>query len=157
MTRDKLFFIIALALFSWLVIFAIGAAILNAAPHSAHIAAWREAQHRNLIEGDPAYYYNGDATQEEINHALLTAILNMDLQHIEGITPLDPCPPGSTIAHTQAGFDTYQYVYALSQTDNTRYTRAVGFAQDEGLLMYLFEDPPIGVYGPADIHVICSG
>jgi len=42
--------------------------------------SWTEAVQRGLIQGDPAYYYNGQATQYEINHALLTAILKVDTQ-----------------------------------------------------------------------------
>ena len=52
----------------------------QAAPHPDIQQSWTEAVQRGLIQGDPAYYYNGQATQEEVNHALLTAILQVDAQ-----------------------------------------------------------------------------
>ena len=150
--------IIAISLASILFGFIFGIAVgAFANGQSDHIHAWIEAENRGLIQGDPAYYYNGQATQAEVNHALLTAILTMDLKHVEGVTPLTPCPPGSYIWHQQAGLDTWQYVYATaSPGDDPGYTRAVGFAQD-GTIMYMNSPPPIGTYGPADIHVLCHG
>ena len=39
------------------------------------ILAWQAAVDNNLITGDPTYYSDPRATQEEINHALIVAIL----------------------------------------------------------------------------------
>jgi hypothetical protein len=38
-----------------------------------HEQSWTEAVHNGLIEGNPAYYYNGQATDAEYRHAFITA------------------------------------------------------------------------------------
>jgi hypothetical protein len=143
--------LIALVLITML----IGVAAALAVTPAPHIAAWIEAESRGLIHGDPAYYYNGQASQAEINHAILTAILTMDLQHITGLSPVDACEPGDYVAHQTT--DEYMYVYATSSPPpDPGYTRAVGFDRT-GALLYLNDPPPIGTYGPAEFHVLCHG
>jgi len=51
---------------------------------------WIEAVERGLIQGDPAYYYNGLATDEEMFHALIVALLAVDG---DWPPPLVPPPP----------------------------------------------------------------
>lgn len=55
------------------VIFALVFASQALAAPLDHIRSWTEAVYTGLIEGDPAYYYEGEATQAEYNHALITA------------------------------------------------------------------------------------
>ena len=89
-----------------------------------HVRSWTDFVEEGLIEGDPAYYYNELATQGEVNHALVTAILQINSEQwvppIPGATLDDPASycaekmweyrstPGAGY-YIQAFADTYYY------------------------------------------------
>jgi len=56
------------------------------------VKAWTAAVEHGLIEGDPAYYYDGVATSEEYHHALIVSILEAHGIDWQGTSepPVDP-------------------------------------------------------------------
>ena len=52
-----------------------GYALFAFAPHPDHVKSFTEAVHRGYLEGDPAYYYNGEASPQEYAHAVMTALI----------------------------------------------------------------------------------
>lgn len=134
--------------------FASGFAVAQTAPHPDFVNSWTEAVQRGLIQGDPAYYYNGDATQEEINHALLVALLSIDDQTYQ--QPADApaeayCSGTDTVAIDQYPTNGYYYIYSVNLP--AHYTRAIGLTGGE--VQFIEEYPAPGNYGPAERIIVC--
>ena len=94
---------------------------------------WIEAVNRGLIHGDPAYYYNGIATAEEMYHALIVALLAVD-----GDWPPDEEPPVEPPPVTPPDTGTYTHLVEITDGDtinvqsDTRYVLAPGVDRMEG-------------------------
>jgi len=87
--RKTILALLMVALLSW----GAGMAIGRSLPYNA--APWIEAVDRGLIEGDASYYYDGRATDDEMFHALMVAILAVDDNHTT-VTPPTTVPPTTT-------------------------------------------------------------
>ena len=85
----------------------LAATSLQAAPPQAFIDSWTQAVDVGCIQGDAAYYYNGTATQAEVNHALLTCILNTETGlGITGVPASQPSCPNTTWEWNTSGIGT---------------------------------------------------
>ena len=60
-----------------------GAAWALEPPPPDHVQSFTAAVERGYIEGDPAYYYNGEATPQEYAHAVMTALINYEDMHFK--------------------------------------------------------------------------
>jgi len=65
------------------------AATVAYAANTAFIGSFTQAEQQGLIDGDPAYYYNGQAQPVEYAHAIMTALLRLDVK-------TNGCPEGTT-------------------------------------------------------------
>lgn len=77
-----------------------GAAYALNQPHPDHIQSFTEAVNRGYIDGDPAYYYNGEATPQEYAHAVMTALINYEDKWLNPTTTTTTLAPTTTSSTT---------------------------------------------------------
>jgi len=78
----------------------------NMTAHPDFIKAWTKAVNEGLIKGNPAYYYNGEATPEEYHHALITALLEVNGTPWDTPIITPPPPPVEGTVLTPANWQT---------------------------------------------------
>ena len=107
-----------------------------------HVQSWSEAVSTGLIEGDPAYYYNGQATPTEYHHALITAV--NQLKADQWVTPNPRVVAANTPIVDPAGF-CERYLWEYRDTPGDGYWPQT-FADDHHRYdsITLFDD----FYGP---------
>jgi len=101
------------------VVFIAGYAIASMTTYSEHVQSWNEAVARGLIEGEASYYFNGEATDQEYYHALMTAILAVD-DKIGG----QPSTPTTTPPTTTAPSTTTSTLSPVTSSTTTTSTPA---------------------------------
>lgn len=88
MTRVRMW--IAAVLAAIVTVTSVGIVLAQNQAHPDHRAAWEQAVDVGLIDGDPAYYYNGEASPVEYYHALLTALLEVNGTPWQTTTTTEP-------------------------------------------------------------------
>lgn len=102
--------------------------------HPDFIKAWTKAVDKGLIKGDPAYYYNSEASQQEVNHALITALLEVNGTPWDTVEP-EPEPPPTTPPTTGTYAHTVEIapgVRSITVESDTRYVMPEGRMEGAG-------------------------
>lgn len=139
-----------------------GIGIAQAAPID-HIRSWTEAVWNGTINGDAAYYYNGQATPDEYHHALVTAT-----NQIAADLWVQPTPQGDeSVPGTFCEYQMWEYRGTPGEgywpqlfADTHRYDSITIFDDFYGPVTYL--DPIAGrMYqhpaGGYDRLIVCMG
>ena len=145
----------------------VAAAAVASSTAPEHIRSWSEAVWNGTIEGDAAYYYNGEATPDEYHHALITATNKIAADQwvypnhwtVANNTPMvDPtafCPDLMCEYNISPGAGYWPQLFA---DDSDRYDALVMFDDFYGPVVYLWPqagrvyEHPAGGY---DSYIVC--
>jgi hypothetical protein len=147
-TRFRVFALVLVVL-----LFAAGVAWATA-PNPDHVESFTEAVERGYIEGDPAYYYNGEASPQEYAHAVMVAlayfednIINQGTSPSTTTTTTDPATTTSSSTTTTEPTTT-----TTSSSSTTTSTTTLPTGSETPFLAYPASDP-IVIDGGTDIEL----
>ena len=127
-----------------------------------HVRSWTQAVDEGLIDGDPSYYYDGEADVTEYGHALITSILDVDERMwVPPIPGATEAVPGSFCAdrlweyRTEPGAGYWPQTFA---SDTDRYDSLTMFDDVYGPVTFLWPEAGTVYEHPAggyDRLVVC--